>query len=539
MDSVSFTSEAVQPWPPRSVVLGLTWQQARTLVLVAALALAAALRLTALSTYGFSDDEVSKIRAIDAYRRGDFTVNAEHPMLMKVAMWGSLSIADAWNRVVPSASIAPETALRLPNALVGVGTVAAVHGVARLLFGPAAGLLSAILVAADPNITALNRIGKEDTFLVFFFLVGVWLYERAKQVGVTDPAGAQRWYVASGASFGLMLASKYMPHFIGMYALANVVFQRRVGANAPRRLWHYGTMVLVFIAANFTVLMPSTWAYCISYVQGGELTHHGFLYGDRLYNTSVPVSPLGVPVTYYLYLFATKVPIAVLAAAAAGLIPLVRRRRERGYVWLRVMLVFLLIPYSMMAAKFQRYSLPMLVLLDMLAAVGVAALWHWLQQRPWSRPARHLVGATAAAVVLVSTVAASWSAAPFFSVHRNSVAARLEPQGSAFNEEAYDFGVREAVAAVVREAAPGAAIVSDVPQVVRYYLGRTGRSDIAVRALSGDGLARSGEQWVFVQDDHIYFENALTLEQLRRWYSPWREYRLRSDVVLQVFRLTL
>ena len=48
-------------------------------------------------------------------------------------------------------------------------------------------------------------------------------------------------------------------------------------------------------------------------------------------------------------------------------------RRERGYVFLRVMLVLQLLGYSVMAAKFLRYSLPMLVLLDLLAAVGIVA----------------------------------------------------------------------------------------------------------------------------------------------------------------------
>ena len=39
----------------------------------------------------------------------------------------------------------------------------------------------------------------------------------------------------------------------------------------------------------------------------------------------------------------------------------------------------------------------------------------------------------------------------------------------------YDFGVREAVSRVVTDAMQGAAIVTDVPQVVRFYLDQSAR----------------------------------------------------------------
>src|ERR1051325_7203688 len=133
---------------------------ALSLGLILAVALAA--RLTALDSYGFSDDESSKVRAVAAYRAGDFTANAEHPMLMKLTMWGSVALADRWNAVAPMHRITPETALRLPHALVGGAAVVVVFAVVTLLFDPATGLVAAALIALDPNITALNRIGKED-----------------------------------------------------------------------------------------------------------------------------------------------------------------------------------------------------------------------------------------------------------------------------------------------------------------------------------------------------------------------------------------
>jgi hypothetical protein len=106
-----------------------------------------------------------------------------------------------------------------------------------------------------------------------------------------------------------------------------------------------------------------------------------------------------------------------------------------------------------------------------------------------------------------------------------------------FPEEAYDFGTREAVADIARSAGPGAAIVGDTPAIVAYYLRRSRRPDLRPRSFSMQGLAPSGEQFVLVQDDHIYFENVAAVEELRRNNAPWREYRVMRTSVLQVFHL--
>jgi 4-amino-4-deoxy-L-arabinose transferase-like glycosyltransferase len=507
-------------------------------LLILILALAATLRLPALATFGFSEDESAKVQAIDAYRHGDFTANAEHPMLMKLAMWGTTSAANRWNAISrPAWRMAPESALRLPNAIAGVVTVLVVYGVARLLFAPAVGLAAAAIVALDPNIIALNRIGKEDTFLMLFFLLAVFCYERAKTIIGDDYARAQRWYLLCGGCFGLMLASKYMPHFYGLYALFNVSTVPDGGGTGPRRLRMHAVMAAAFLAANPAILFPATWTAIVAYLHGGTLMHHGEMYGNQLYVTNVPLSFAGVPFTYYVNMIATKVPMPVLAAALVGIVPLVTRRHERGFVWLRVFLVFILLGYSVIAAKFQRYGLPMLLFVDVLAAVGLVATVKWLWQRPWHRPLRVAAGAAAYAALIVTLMADTLSVAPFFSVHQNAWGARLAPPVSVFPEEAYDYGIREAVAEIARRAPHGAVIVSDATAVVEYYLARDGRPDLRARSLSMEGMAPRGEQWVFVQNDHIYFENASAVERLRRARTPWRRFRIRNTPVLDVFHL--
>jgi hypothetical protein len=541
MPAITYTPTRATTWPGvQGRTLSLPWARTRIVTLAFATMLALAFRVSALSTYGLSADELNKVHAIEQYRAGHFGANAEHPMLMKLAMWGSVEAARAWNRTAPPAgAISLETAIRLPNAIAGAATTLALFGVADLLFGGTVAAVASLIWALDVNAIAINRIGKEDTFVLLFFLVAVFCYERAKRVGATDLENAQRWYTGSGAAFGFMLASKYMPHYLGIYALFNLVTDSEPGPNRPNRLRQYGAMLAAFLVANVAILMPETWRYCVSYVQGNLLGHHGYLYAGALYVTNVPVSPLGVPVTYYFRLLGTKVPLVLLAAVVPGVIEMVRRRRERGFVLLRVLAVFVLLPYSLMAAKFMRYALPMLATLDLLAAIGLVAGAGWLLRKGWLSQVTKVSVLTAALVVFGAGLALSQqSAAPFYSLFQNGIGARLDVRGSAFPEQAYDYGVREAVAAITASAAPSASIVSDVPAVVAHYLEAHGRPDIAARSLSGAGTTSDGrETWVIVQDEHTTFENQLLVEQLRARQTPWMEFRVGDTTSAQVFRI--
>jgi 4-amino-4-deoxy-L-arabinose transferase-like glycosyltransferase len=129
-------------------------------------------------------------------------------MLMKLAMWGSVAAADAWNRFAPvGQQMSLETAMRLPNALAGAAITLLLFGIAQLLFGDTVALVAAFFWAFDVNAIAINRLGKEDTFLLFFFLVAVWFYERARQ-GRVDP---RRPAYTAGGVVRPDAGVKYMP----------------------------------------------------------------------------------------------------------------------------------------------------------------------------------------------------------------------------------------------------------------------------------------------------------------------------------------
>ncbi len=165
-------------------------------------------RVSRLAAIGFAEDEVNKVDAIEAYSRGDITVNAEHPMLMKALMY--ISATRAGQGGGPD-MLSDEFAYRLPNAIFGALTVIPLFLLTAAFFDRWTGLLAAGFWAVGVNAITINRIGKEDTLLVFFMLFAFYFYLRAKQTSTRDLKTRSRNYLLSGISFGLMLASKYFP----------------------------------------------------------------------------------------------------------------------------------------------------------------------------------------------------------------------------------------------------------------------------------------------------------------------------------------
>ncbi len=531
-------------WPlsrPRTVVL----------VLVLLVALGGLFRCYGLDYGSFSEDEINKVLAVRAYARGEWSANAEHPMVMKVMMWASSACAQVWSGLVSRigwSAVSPEAALRVPNALAGTAAVIPLFLLVRSFFGWPTALWASLFLALDVTATGINRIGKEDSFLVLFLLFGAWLYEEARARHLRDGSAPHRWYAASGAAFGLMLASKYMPYQLGLWTLFTMVVSaesKRVAVSSGQgpqivqraSKWFYLAIAAAFVAANPAILLPGTWRYLFGYVAGTTITHHGAFFGGRIYMNMVEATPWGLPWSFYFVYLATKTPLPVLGAIAVGIVEIVRRRRERGAVFARVFLIFFLLPASLIAGKFGRYLLPTLVVLDIVAALGVTRALDLIGRAARSDGRALTAGVLVAAVLGAPLVAqVRWSPHP--SLYQNAIGRRLSAPGAMFpNDELYDIGVREAVEWISRRAAPGASIASDAPGVVAEYLRRYGRSDIEARSLSMAGLARPPVQaWLLAQNSHACFESALIVEQVRR-QRPEFVYRVHGTAAVETYRL--
>jgi hypothetical protein len=499
------------------------------LVLVLLMLFGLALRVQGISELGFAEDEINKLEAARAYARGDITPNAEHPMLMKTLIFISLRASESWNATAGAArQISEETAVRLPNVLSGALTVFPLYLLTATFFGKRTGLLAALLWAFGVNAITHNRIAKEDTLLVFFMLFAFYFYLRAKQTSGYEPRAKKRFYLASAVAFGLMLASKYFPHYFGLNMLYHHFFaQREREPGEPRGrtpLIFYPLVILTFLIANPAVLLPQAWHYLTAYSSEGLLTHHGYLMGDTLYTNQMSSTPFGTPFYFYLLFLAIKTPLPLLFALVAGLVACARRYKRPGEAFLLLMFILWIVPYSVAGAKWLRYALSLLPFVYMLAAVGIMWLLQRLDapqragvERPGSFAPLRIVRAVVFLCFIALPAWVAYAAAPHYATYTNALG--FGRAGYFFpHDEFYDDGLREAINYVADHAPPGATIVHETPGVVRHYLQRFNRADLNSRVLSDPAfkfVETRRPAYVILQRGRTYFENREKMSEAR------------------------
>jgi MFS family permease len=512
-----------------SLVATLDWSIIGSLVILVLLGFG--LRVHQLSASGFAEDEMNKLNAVRSYERGDFTANGEHPMVMKVLMWGSLSALPA----------SDEAALRLPNALIGALTVIPLFLLTAAFFDRWTALLAAAFWAVGINAITHNRIGKEDSLLVFFMLFAFFFFVRAKQLSPVDKQGRARRYAASAVAFGLMIASKYFPHYLGLNMLFHHHFHlRKAAAGEPAGRtpgWFFLTIIGVFLLASPAVLIPEVWQYLNAYMGERLLTHSGYLFAGELHKNNMSSSPFwGTPVYFYLLFLTIKVPLIVIAALVIGIAVAARRPRHLGHAFLLFMFLFWIVPYSLVGGKWLRYTLSLMPFVYMLAAVGVVWLIRFLQKHA---PRRAALGISVAAVVLFVGVPGwiAFASGPHYALYTNALAAGKA--GHYFpHDEFYDDGLREAIKFVCEKAPAGATMAHETPAVAGYYLEQFGRTDLKSEAISSpefDVPSANGVVYVIVQRGRTYFENREELDYVRANFRRVHEVTIQGASAVEVF----
>jgi hypothetical protein len=505
------------------------------------------LRLSGISSVGFAEDEINKIEAVRAYEQGDISPNAEHPMLMKSLMYVSMQAQQARNAMTEN-KISDEAALRFPNLLFGALTVLPLFLLTSAFFDRRTGLIAAALWAFGINAITYNRTGKEDTLLVFFMLFAFYFYLRGKQTSGYDQKRKRRAYAWSGVSFGLMLASKYFPHYFGLNSLYHYLY--RVREKAPGEPsgkvppLFYVLIALVFLLSNPAALLPQTWQYLNAYTSEQLLTHTGYLMGDHLYKNNASSTPFwGTPLYFYALFLAVKVPVPVLLAFVVGLVESVRRWRQPGHGFLLLMFLLWIIPYSLFGAKWLRYTLSLMPFVYMIAAVGVVALIRWCASFFKSTGAmRHATRLATALAILIFIALPAWTAyrsRPHYAAYTNALGGGRV--GYYFpHDEFYDDGLREAIRFVCETAPPGATLAHETPGVVRYYSMKYGRTDLQSRVLSAADFRLEEElqrpaTYIIVQRGRTYFENQEKIKEVRARLPLVYEVKVEGATAAEVY----
>jgi 4-amino-4-deoxy-L-arabinose transferase-like glycosyltransferase len=405
------------------------------------------------------------------------------------------------------------------------------------------GLVAAALWAGGVNAITYNRIGKEDTLLVFFMLFAFYFFVRAKQTDTRNVAQVKRNYVLSGISFGLMLASKYFPHYWGLNALYHQKFRvrKREPGEPPGKVpgLFYLVMLLVFIIANPPVLLPRVWSYLNVFMGEKLLVHSGYLFAGHLYKNTLSVSPFwGTPMYFYLIFMAVKIPLLVLSAFLIGFVVSLKRRKHPGHAFVLFMFLLWIIPYSLVGGKWLRYTLSLMPFVYMLAAIGVVELVRLvIAQVQLAQQARAIAISLLIAIFVGVPAMIAYSAGPHYALYTNALAAgRI---GYFFpHDEFYDDGLREAIKFVCDTAPPAAVIAHETPGVARYYLDQFRRTDLNSKAISSPDFNVtniSGPAYFIVQNGRTYFENRDKVELIRNDFKKIHEVSINGMPAAEVF----
>lgn len=493
-----------------------------------------ALRANGLSTEGLSEDELNKLEAVNEYRsHGLSSANGEHPLLMKALLTVSVVTADAWNRTSlvsshPELNLPVETSLRLPGALFGALTAILIFLVATELFGWEVGLLSAALWTFGPLAIGYNRIAKEDTFLIFFFLLANFFWLRGQRVAESEPGrNPERFYWLTAAAFGAMLASKYVPLLIGIPCAYNYVFQKipvtRWVIGKKRFIKFFIVMGVAFLVFNPTILLPDTWRAMLKFSTNRMIGHDSYEFMGRLYPHKFIDWLRGEPWYFYLALIGSKMPVLPLAGFVGGLALLFRRKAGDGRYFLLLWFAIWGLGFMFVGGKFTRYILSILPAVIITSAIGIQFAARGFAQL-FGRLLNHesiKVYASAAlpSLVVLFSIWSAVSAAPHYRFYVNGLAGRSVSGGDMFpQDEFYDAYTQQVMVEIAKRAQPGARVAGEIPTVAGYYAERAGRPDLISVELSDPAEIEKLRPGDFVIDarGRTYYSNQAMLARLRQ-----------------------
>ena len=511
-------------------------------------------RAVNLGAEGLSEDELNKLHAVEDYRAHGLTAaNGEHPMLMKALLTISVVAAEHWNSASiaqshPSLAISTEAALRLPGAILGALTSLLIFLVISELFGIEVALIAAALWAFDPSGIGFNRIAKEDTFFLFFFLLANVFWLKGQRVAEAEDGRFKRYYWLTAISFGAMLASKYLPHFMAISGSYYYIFQgipaTRWRMGKKKWLAFFAIMGVAFVIFNPTILLPGTWHEMRVFAGEQRIGHDSYEFMGTLYRNQMTLWLKGSPWYFYYVFMGVKISLPVVVGFLIGLPLLFTKRLGDGRFFILFWLMYWFMPFTVLGGKFTRYFTMALPVVLICSAIGIHFVAHWVAERLSSfarnEPAKAVVRASLASLVLIFPLIASARVSPFYRLYTNALGGGEERAGTYFpHDEFYDARVREAVNEISAHARPGARVASETPGLITYYGQLDGRNDLVSLSLSDKEAMKQFQagDYVIVARGRRYFSNEAYVEKLEGASEPVATLSLGPAFAVRIYVL--
>lgn len=309
-------------------------------------------------------------------------------------------------------------AMLVPQALMGVGTVAMVYASVRRLFSLWAALLAGAVMAVTPVAVLMFRFNNPDALLVLLLTVAGYCVVRAQERGAT------RWLVLAGAAIGFAFLAKMLQAFLVLPGFA-LVYLLTAPVAFRRRIWQ------LLLAGAAMVAAAGWWLLAVALVPASERPYIGGSQTNSVLGLALGYNGIGRlngadygglgnlnQQSGWLRMFDTEAggQISWLLPAALMLLVAVTwltRRAPRAdpvraavWVWGSWLLVTALV-FSLMQGIFHAYyTVALAPAIAVLVGMGAAVLWERGARR---LPAMITAGTAVWSYVLLSR-SADWNA---------------------------------------------------------------------------------------------------------------------------------
>lgn len=507
-----------------------------------------ALRVNDLGVESLGEDEFNKLKTVEEYRANGLSgKNGEHPFLMKGLQTVSIASAENLNNLFASQPlhISEEAALRFPIALFGTFSILLLFLLVSELFGRSIGLVSAALWAVEPMAAGFDRIAKEDSLVLFFFLLTSLFFVKSQTKAERGEANWIRYVWGAAAGFGALMASKYYPFFLSIIAGYYHLFLKLPGIkwNIGRLRWlkFFFVMGVTFLILNPTILLPDTWREMLKFSSESRIGHDSYEFMGRLYPHKVTDWLAGVPWTFYYVFIAVKTSLMTLAFFLIGLPVMFRRRLGDGRFFILLWAFLWFMPFTVIGGKFARYFTFAEPLILIVAAVGFCFAVKWVPEKllgnsPFSVVCQLILFG----ILIAAPLFNSFSAAPQFRMFTNRIGGGMTTAGTYFpHDEFYDTGTREIIAAITRQAGTNAVVACETTSLFQYYGSKSRRKDLSFVSLSDKNnvAALKTGDFIVITRGRRYFSNTVYEEYLKNSATPSAEIKVMGVTSSLIYKL--
>ncbi|WP_410658159.1 glycosyltransferase family 39 protein [Amycolatopsis sp. lyj-112] len=141
----------------------------------------------------------------------------------------------------------------VPQALMGIGSVALLYATVRRTSGPAAGLLAGGILALTPAAALMFRFNNPDSLLVLLLIAGAYCVVRALE------KASPRWLALAGVAVGFGFLAKMLQAFLVLPAFG-IAYLVAAPTSLGRRLLHLlGALSATLVSAGWYLAVVALW----------------------------------------------------------------------------------------------------------------------------------------------------------------------------------------------------------------------------------------------------------------------------------------